>query len=266
MFYVYEWFVLSTGEIFYVGKGCRGRYKSKRNRNRLFNFYIDKFECGSRIIKRFESEDDAFKYEKQRILELKSIGLCKCNLDNGGTGGVNFIWTDELREYKSIYNPMKSEIQRERMSKNNPMKNPEIAKSNGLKKRRSVVINGVVYNGVKFAASQIGVCEFTVLTWCKRGYDTNGNPCRYFDEPQKEYPNVKKLHPKTSTPKPVIVNGKWFYAVKDAAKFIGTSSTYLVKCLKDGKNCKGYKCEYDDQQPSHENSEISIVEGSTTNE
>ena len=56
MFYVYEWFVLSTGEIFYVGKGCRGRYKSKRNRNRLFNFYIDKFECGSRIIKRFESE------------------------------------------------------------------------------------------------------------------------------------------------------------------------------------------------------------------
>ena len=131
MFYVYEWYNVDTNEIFYVGKGCRERYKQTIKRNKLFQEYYKNNNCNSRIIKYFEKEEDAFKYENERILELKEIGQCFCNLDNGGKGGVNFIWTDEMKEYQPKYNPMKDEKQKERMSKNNPMKNPDIAKRVG---------------------------------------------------------------------------------------------------------------------------------------
>lgn len=266
MFYVYEWFVVETGEIFYVGKGCRGRYKSTSHRNRLFLEFIKRFECSSRIIKYFESEDEAFSYEKKRISELKEKGLCSCNLDGGGKGGVNFVWNEEMRKYKSVYNPMKSAEQRERMSKNNPMKNPDIALKASRKKMRPVIINGIRYDGLKVAAKEIGVCEHSILTWCKRGYDTNGNPCRYEDEQQKKYPLIKKTHPKATTPKPVIIDGIRFETVKDAAEYIGVWSESIIRAIKGNRKCKGHECRYDNQQPSQANSDISSLEGSTTNE
>lgn len=266
MFYVYEWFIKETGEIIYVGKGCKNRYKSLCHRNKIFLEFIKRFDCDCRIIKTFLSEEDAFRYEKERIAQLKANGLCICNLDQGGTGGVNFAWTEEMRQYKSKYNPMKSINQRKRMSEKNPMKNPSIAKANGEKKRRKVVINNVVYDGVKIAAQSLNVCEFSIITWCKRGYDTKGNPCRYFNEPQKEYPLIKKTHPMVTTPKPVIIDGIRFETVKDGAFFIGVCSESIIRAIKCGRKCKGHECRYDNQQPSHENSEISIVEGSTTNE
>lgn len=265
MFYVYEWFIVETEEIFYVGKGCRDRYKSKSHRNRLFDEFIKRFNCSSRIIKYFESEDSAFAYEKERISKLKEQGLCVCNLDGGGTGGVNFVWTDEMRQYKSRYNPMKAKNQRERMSEKNPMKNPDVAKKNGKAKGRPVIINGITYSGLKVAAAEIGVCEFSILTWCKRGYDTNGNPCRYADEPQKDYPDLKKTHPKVTTPKPVIVDEVRYETVKDAAEAIGVWSESIIRAIKSGRKCKGHICRYDNQQPSRGKSDNSTTEGSTTN-
>lgn len=32
MFYVYEWFIVETGEIFYVGKGTGKRYQVKKTK------------------------------------------------------------------------------------------------------------------------------------------------------------------------------------------------------------------------------------------
>lgn len=265
MFYVYEWYIVETGEIFYVGKGCKNRYKSKCHRNRLFDEFIKRFNCESRIIKRFDTEDEAFCFEKERIAELKAKGLCVCNLDGGGNGGVNFVWTDDMRKYKSVYNPMKAKAQRERMSKNNPMKRPDIAAENGKRKMRPVVINGTWYESLKSAAKSIGVCEFSILTWCKRGYDTVGNPCRYANEEQKPYPTIKKTHPGATTPKSVIVDGIKFETVKDAAKFINTHSERLIRAIKSNRKCKGHECRYDNQQPSRGNSDTSTPEGSTTN-
>lgn len=53
MFYVYEWYIKETNEIFYVGKGSGQRYKVTYNRNKLFNEIIQKHNCDSRIIKYF---------------------------------------------------------------------------------------------------------------------------------------------------------------------------------------------------------------------
>ena len=145
MFYVYEWYNVNTEEIFYVGKGCGNRYKQVSKRNQLFKAYYENNECAVRIIQYFDLEQDAFDYEKKRIGELRNINQCFCNVDEGGTGGVNFVWTPEMRAYKSIYNPMKKEEQKERMRKNNPMSDPKVVEQVVSKKSKIVCYNGKEY-------------------------------------------------------------------------------------------------------------------------
>lgn len=242
MFYVYAWYNKKTKEIFYVGKGCRDRYKQVRNRNKLFMNYYNNNDCDVKIIKYFDSEQEAFEYEHKHIVRLKKKGQCSCNLDNGGTGGVNFIWTDEMREYKSEYNPMKASKHRKRMSKNNPMKDENISMIVGEKHKRKIVINGTVYAGTIDASRKIGVATNTILNWCKRGYDTNGNPCRYYDEEQKEYTYKK------SSSRPVFVDDIRFESVKEAAKYLGINySESLIRAIKANRKFKGHICRYDNQ-------------------
>lgn len=245
MYYVYEWFVIETGEIFYVGKGCRKRYSSLNGRNKLFEEYINTRHCKSRIIKRFDDENTALKYEHDRICYLKSQGQCSCNLDNGGKGGLSFIWTDEMRHYKSVYNPMKSEEQRARMSKSNPMKNKQIAKKVNGKKARQVIINNQLFSSIVEAGKHFDRHPTQISAWCKRGYDIDRNPCRFADEPQKEIPEKK-----ITCSKKVIIDGITYSSVKEGAKHIGVCSETLIRAIKHGKKCKGHICEYDNQQPS----------------
>ena len=265
MFYVYEWYVIETNEIFYIGKGSRKRYLDTFRRNKLFQFYFNNFNCRSRIVKTFDSEDNAFKYEHERILELKSLGQAKCNLDYGGKGGVNFCWTEEMRKYQSEYNPMKVFEQRERMRKNNPMKNKEVSEKVASKKRKGVVIDGVEYASVKQASIKTNHKDSTIIKWCKRGYDCNGKPCRYANETQKEIPLIRQLHPHSATPKPVIIDGVRYETVEDGAKAIKVWSESLIRAIKENRRCKGHTCQYVNQQPNQTNTDKSSLEGSTTN-
>lgn len=59
-FYVYEWFIVDTFEIFYVGKGTGNRRFETHNRNKYFMNIYNKYNCAVRIYKQ--------------------------NLTNGGTG------------------------------------------------------------------------------------------------------------------------------------------------------------------------------------
>ena len=244
-FYVYEWYDNDTQEVFYVGKGCKNRYKNTSDRNKLFKEYIKNHSVDVRIIQYFEKEEDAFEYEQMKIKEYKEKGLCQCCLMYGGYGGWSKVWTPEMREYMSRYNPMKDNKQRKRMSKENPMKNKEIAKKNGKSKKRAVIINGVEYEGTVDAARDLGVWENTILNWCKRGYDTNYNPCRYKDEEQKAY-----IVKRTSS-KAVLIDGVYYESLKAAAKALGVKDTSpLCKALKANRPYRGHKCEYANQQPS----------------
>ena len=264
MFYVYEWFIKETNEVIYVGKGCKNRYKVTKH-NKFFNDMIRRFDCESRIIKYFHNEQDAFYYEYERVEELKKIGQCVCNIYQGGFGGTTEWWTEDKKKKYSENNVMKSETQRGRMSHQNPMKNPKVAKMVGEKHRKPVIINDKKYDGVTFAANALNVADQTIVKWCKQGYDNYGNPCRYESEAQKEIPLIKKLHPKATSPKPVIIDGIRFETLKDGANYIGVSSTILIRKMKANKLCKGHNCKYDNQQPSHTNTDKSSVEGSTTN-
>lgn len=83
IYYVYEWYNVDTGEIFYVGKGrgnrCRDR--APADRNKLFIKYItDNRNCTYRKIYEGLDEDTACNLEDKRIKELKELGFCSCNL------------------------------------------------------------------------------------------------------------------------------------------------------------------------------------------
>ena len=247
MFYVYEWYNVNTNEVFYVGKGIGNRYKQVSKRNQLFKEYYENNECSVRIIKNFELEKDAFAYENKRILELKAQGQCFCNLDNGGTGGVNFIWTDEMREYNSIYNPMNEDAQKQRMRESNPMYNPQVAEKVAQKTRKTVCYKGEELT-CREVAETTGVQITTIWAWCKRGYDTNGESCYY----KGEYIAPNK---KTTCSKGVLIDGQFFPSLRAAADFLEVKDTSpLCKALKAGKKYKGHICEYANQQPSEMNS------------
>ena len=266
MFYVYEWYVKDTNEIFYVGKGSRNRYKTGNKKNKIFVLYIEKFDCESRIIKYFDIEDDAFKYEYERITELKKINQARANIDLGGKGGTSSCWTDEKRKHQSEYNPMKAFEQRERMKTNNPMKNKEIALKMAKKLQRPLYLNGIYYNSITEAEQTTGRSDSSIIKWCKRGYDDNGNPCRYADEKQKEIPSIKKKHPKAVSYKAVVIDEIKYETVEDGARAIGVWSESLIRAIKGNRKCKGHTCKYDNQQPIRTNSDKSSAEGSTTNE
>lgn len=246
-FYVYEWRDTDTGEVFYVGKGCGNRYKSLNHRNKYFLDYYNNHNTESVIVNYFDNEEDAFAYELELTNYYKGIGQCQCCLMDGGYGGYSKVWSKEMKEYWSEYNPMKDEKQRERMSVNNPMKRKDVAERVGLIHRRSVIIDGVEYSGGIEASKALGVAQRTIVQWCKRGYNTDGKPCRYADEKQKEY-----IYPKTSAKK-VIVDGKYiFNSLKEAAKdFFGVKDVSpLCKALKTNKPYHNHIVEYVNQQPS----------------
>lgn len=181
MYYVYEWYVIETGYIFYVGKGTGNRYKVKK-RNRQFNDMIANTNCDSRIIEYFDNEQNAYIFEAQRIKELKEQGQCSCNINSGGAGGSGDYWTDELRQDYSVNNVMKRPEQRLRMSINNPMKNKNIAAKTNAQKRCRIQIGNNIYASIQDAAINYQVSKSTIGQWCAYGENNNGEKCINLDK------------------------------------------------------------------------------------
>jgi len=245
MFYVYECFIKDSGEIIYVGKGSKKRYKAKK-KNKLLNEFLNRFDCDVRIIEYFDNELDAFEKEAKRVHELKNIGQCVCNNHRGGFGGCSYIWNDERRKKASENNGMKHAEQRKRMSICNPMKDPVIAAKSGAEHKRAIVLDNKYYASQIDAAAIINVSTNTILTWLKRGYNSKGKACYYADTPR----NAKDVKLKTTNSKQVIVDGKIFDSVRSAAKFIECAPETIIRNIKNNRLCKGFKCIYVNQQPS----------------
>lgn len=244
-FYVYIWFNKDTNEIFYVGKGCGNRYKNIKERNNKFLDYYHSHNVDVQIVLKDLTEDEAFQREKELTNFYRFQNQPLCNLIDGGYGGYSKVWTPEMREYMSKHNPMKSETQRERMRINNPMQNQKITNKVGEQHKRKVIINNKEYAGIVDAARELKVWENTVMNWCKRGYDTNGNPCQYADEKQKQY-KFKK-----NNSKEIQIDDKIFPSLRAGADYLGVKDTSpLCKALKANRLYKGHVCKYVNQQPS----------------
>ena len=83
-YYVYEWFNIDTGDVFYVGKGKKDRWKSLKSRSKAFKEYYNFHNCDVRKIKDNMREEDAYALEKETILRYKNISTVLCNIDDGG--------------------------------------------------------------------------------------------------------------------------------------------------------------------------------------
>lgn len=241
-FYIYEWYNIDTNEVFYVGKGCRNRYKNIQNRNLKFKDYYNNHNVDVRIIKKNLTEEEAFQLEKEITNKYKQIGQCSCCLAEPGIGGCSFVWTPEMREYISQYNPMKTEEQRKRMQEHNPMKNPEIAKKMGATRKRSVIIDNIEYPSVIEAANFFGVKDGTIRNWCLKGQNPKGQKCQYKKDWDKKPGGAKK---------PVLIDGKDYYnSAVEAARALNVSDSSIRQAIKRKGKCKGHICEYVNQQPS----------------
>ena len=264
MYYVYEWFNTETDEVFYVGKGCGRRYKVRKHNN-LFNSYLAENNCESRIVKTFDSEDDAFQFELERTFELWSIGQASCNIYAGGTGGTRSWWTEERRAQYSENNVMKSDEQRDRMRNDNPMFDKSVVSQSSHAHMRPIVVDGVEFESARKAAEALGVHEATIRAWCKAGVSSSGAKCAYADGFPTRHRRASKPRETPPYRKPVIIDDVEYASLKDAARSVGATSSNLRAAILRNGMYKNHRCRYANQQPSQGNSNSSTLEGSTTN-
>ncbi|WP_263704714.1 GIY-YIG nuclease family protein [Bacillus thuringiensis] len=102
-FYVYEWFIKKTGEIFYVGKGRGNRYKEYHARAYVAEKIREQYETDSRFVATGLTEDEAIELESKemaRVLNETNNRLTNritplfVNCDNGYSRSPN---TPELK-------------------------------------------------------------------------------------------------------------------------------------------------------------------------
>lgn len=242
MYYVYEWYVKETNEVFYVGKGTKNRYKVKKH-NRFFDDFIKRYECDSRIIKEFETEQEAFEFEYETIEKYKKTNQCVCNIYKGGIGGTTQWWNDDLKKRYSENNVMKSQKQRERMSKNNPMKDKKISNKVSSMKKKKIHIGNKIYDGIVDVAKEYDVYDTAIQYWLERGYARGFEPCYYDGDP---IPKVV-LKERNCNRKAVILDGVRYKSLKEAGESIGVTNSAIYYAIKNNTKCKGHTVEYDNQ-------------------
>lgn len=239
MFYTYEYYIVDTNEIIYVGKGKGNRYKTKK-KNILLNRLLKDNKCDVRITHYYNTESEAFEAERLRINELKKIGQAICNKAIYSTGGIESVWNEERRKNMSINNPMKDINQRKRMSINNPMKDKSIAKLVGQKNRKKVRIDGIVFNGVKEASQYYNVSASSIKYWEKKG------KCEYLK--QEEEP--KKIETLFHNHK-IIYGDKIYNNVKELSLELNHTTSTINRWLKKGFSTDGIVCKYTDDNKEH---------------
>lgn len=201
-YYVYEWFIEETNEIFYVGKGTGNRVTSMKNRNNYFKNIRKKYKCNYRILKYFQNENDAYNYELKRGIELKEIGQAKAcyvlgnfkkfiddsvleKMKKTAFKKENIPWnkgkkmSDEFREKcrKRVLGTKQSEETKKKRS--NSLKNhivtKEARKKIGLSKMKPIILINLetkeekTYNQISNLAKELNVCQSSLCRPLKSG-------------------------------------------------------------------------------------------------
>lgn len=105
-FYIYAWYYKDTNEVFYIGKGCNGRWKNVvTHRNQYFKNIIEKEKDNIDVKKLKENlfEHEAYILEKQLIHEYWQKGECKANFHEGGCGGNHGNYNENMRKKLSEF-------------------------------------------------------------------------------------------------------------------------------------------------------------------
>jgi len=99
-YYVYEWYIVPTGEVFYVGKGCGDRCTTIRGRNKFFLDMYNTHECAVRIIEDNLYEEDAFQLEHDTVLWYRAHNNYRLtNQTDGGDGIRGHRFSEEHKAH-----------------------------------------------------------------------------------------------------------------------------------------------------------------------
>lgn len=94
-FFVYLHRRATDNRVFYVGKGCRYRHKSKWNRSQHWHNIVNKHGYTIEIVQNGLTEKEAFTLEIELIAKYKEHGLC--NRTAGGEGASGVIVSEETK-------------------------------------------------------------------------------------------------------------------------------------------------------------------------
>lgn len=97
-FYVYEHLKPYTGEVFYIGRGCRSRAFQTRSRNNHWKNIVNKYGIEVNIIYKNLSTSEANKKE-QELIEFYGVENL-CNMTSGGD--CNIVIKKETKDKMSI--------------------------------------------------------------------------------------------------------------------------------------------------------------------
>lgn len=108
---VYEFYIVETGEIFYVGQGKEGRNRKvgKGERSKAFDEIYYNNECKSRVLYSNLTQQQAWDLEIETIAKYRELGYPLVNISSGGHNGTNGI------DYSGEKNPMYGISPKERM-------------------------------------------------------------------------------------------------------------------------------------------------------
>ena len=118
MYYIYIWYVINTGEVFYVGRGHGNRYKTLKKRSEYFHQFYDNYQCESKIIENDLIEEESYKKEKEWIAYYKAKGEAKANIHNGGKFGGDVV-TNLPKDKKDAFVTKMTLINKERCNTEN---------------------------------------------------------------------------------------------------------------------------------------------------
>ena len=102
-YYVYEWYIVNTNEVFYVGKGKGNRYRQTKGRNYFFQCMYNTRNCDVRKIYENLSEEEAFQKEIETIKYYKECTDYRLtNQTDGGDGTSGWIAPQEFKDKQSL--------------------------------------------------------------------------------------------------------------------------------------------------------------------
>lgn len=99
---MYEWYIVETEEVFYVGKGSGDRYKTINGRNKFFKCMYNSHRCDVRIKYDNLTEKEAFAQEKELINYYRNNTTFRLtNQTDGGEGSSGWKPSQEIKEKMS---------------------------------------------------------------------------------------------------------------------------------------------------------------------
>ena len=99
-YYVYAWYIKETNEVFYIGKGCGNRYKTRKRENSYFMRIINKYDCDVKILEDGLTEQQAFELEKEMIAYYRIVSKHMTNILDGGENPPKLTGIPKSDEWK----------------------------------------------------------------------------------------------------------------------------------------------------------------------